>query len=103
VSARRFIAAATVVIVAVLCAPAAFVPVLNTADFVVGLAPLVLVLVVGAHRRPKTPAGGQVPSQRTPSAAPPAGHLDQLAAIDPDLAAHELRMAAWATRTGSRL
>ncbi|MFB3980349.1 hypothetical protein [Microbacterium proteolyticum] len=45
-SARRFIAAATVVIVAVLCAPAALVPVLNSADAIVCLAPIALLLIV---------------------------------------------------------
>lgn len=45
-SAARFIAAATVVIVALLCTPAALVPVVNSADAIVCLAPIVLVLVV---------------------------------------------------------
>lgn len=45
-SARRLVAAAAVVLLAVLCAPAALVPVINSADAIVCLAPIALVLIV---------------------------------------------------------
>lgn len=67
-SARRFIAMATVIIVAGLCAPAAAVPGFNVADAIVLVSPFAVVAIVARPRRPKTPAGGTSP---TPPAGPP--------------------------------
>jgi hypothetical protein len=73
VSAPRFIAVACVVIAALLCAPNALVPGFNGADLVVVSAPILVVVIV-ASRRHKSPVGGVAsPSVRTPSAVPSAG------------------------------
>lgn len=72
-SALRFLAVATVVIVAGLCTPAAVVPGFSSADVIVLVAPFAVVFVVASSRRRKSPAGGAI--VRTPSAGPSAGSL----------------------------
>ncbi len=67
----RFIAAATVVIVAALCTPSALVPGFNAADLIVIVAPIVLVVICLRPRRRKTPAGGAVPPNASPAGPTP--------------------------------
>ena len=52
-SAVRFLLAATVVFVAVLCAPYSLSPGFNGADLIVWLAPVALIVIVARPRRPK--------------------------------------------------
>tara|TARA_B100000378_G_scaffold124274_1_gene100347 strand:+ start:204 stop:437 length:234 start_codon:yes stop_codon:yes gene_type:complete len=74
VSAVRFLLVVATLLAAVLCVPASLVPVLNTADLIVGAAPIVIILIVATGRSPKTPAGGDAPNVADPHAdAPPAG------------------------------
>jgi peptidoglycan/LPS O-acetylase OafA/YrhL len=68
-SAARFLAAATVVLVAVLLAPAALVPGFNGADLVVISAPIVLLLICARPKHTEPPAGGA----SSPADEPPAG------------------------------
>ncbi|MBN9210527.1 MAG: hypothetical protein BGO45_04710 [Microbacterium sp. 71-36] len=73
-SVCRFLAAATVVIVAVLLVPAALVPGVNSADLMVIAAPLVLVWICAPHARYEPPAGGPTAPTDVPHVAePPAG------------------------------
>ncbi len=51
----RAMVATCIIVVAVICTPAALVPVINSADFVVAAAPVALVAVLWP-RRPKPPA-----------------------------------------------
>lgn len=71
-SARRVLAAVAIVGVAVVCTPAALVPVFNSADFICIFAPFALLVVLA--RRPKTPV--EAPSSH-PQADPQRG-LDGL-------------------------
>ncbi|WP_194385311.1 hypothetical protein [Microbacterium luteum] len=74
-SALRFLLAATVVFVAVLCAPYSVSPGVNGADIVCWFAPVALIFIAWP-RRSKTPAGGDTSpaSADSPSVgAPPAG------------------------------
>lgn len=52
----RAMVATCIVVVAVLCTPAALVPVVNSADFIVAAAPIALVATLWP-RRTKTPVG----------------------------------------------
>lgn len=52
----RVMVAVCIVVVAVLCTPAALVPVFNSADLVIAAAPIALVSVLWP-RRPKPPVG----------------------------------------------
>lgn len=78
-SARRLVAAAAVVLLAVLCAPAAIPAGFNGADLIVVTATIALVAIVARPQRPKTPAGGATaPNTDAPHVdAPPAGSLHQ--------------------------
>lgn len=59
-SALRALAAALVVAFAVLCTPAALVPVLNSADLIVATAPVAVVALLW-RRTPKTPVEAPAP------------------------------------------
>ena len=67
---RVFLAAA-VVSLAVLVTPEMLIPGVNTADFIVMLAPLALVVIFATPS--KTPAGGVSPDSTSPNVAPLAG------------------------------
>ncbi len=99
-SVPRFLAASTVVIVAVLCGPAALVPGFNGADLIVIAAPIGLAVIVLRPRRRKPPVEGRAPHTTAPTSLPSAG-LEDLAEVSPEAAAHEVRMAERARRLGA--
>lgn len=67
-SARRVLAAVAIVAIAVVCTPAALVPVFNSADLICALAPIALVAVL-MRRRSQTP----VEASRLPQGTPERG------------------------------
>lgn len=71
-SVWRFLAAVTVVIVAVLLVPAALVPGVNSADLLVFAAPLVLVWICVPRARPEPPAAGSTAPADVPHVTDPA-------------------------------
>lgn len=71
-SARRIAAAVAVIVVAIVCTPAAQGPGINSADLICVLAPIALVAVL-IRRRPQTP----VEASRLPQGTPERG-LDGL-------------------------
>lgn len=72
----RVALAVALIAVAILVTPEMLKPVLNSADFIVALAPLAVVAIFAA-RRPQTPAGdlASPSASATPSAESPAGSL----------------------------
>lgn len=68
-SARRFFSAVAIVFVAIVCAPAAQAPGINSADLICVFAPIALVAVL-MRRRPQTPV--EAPS-RLPHGIPSRG------------------------------
>ncbi|MDD7930116.1 hypothetical protein [Microbacterium thalli] len=70
----RVVLAAAVVLLAVLVTPEMLEPVVNSADFIVALAPLAVVAIFAA-RRPQTPAGdlASPSASASPNAESPAG------------------------------
>lgn len=71
-SARRIAAAVAVIVIAIVCTPAAQAPGINSADLICILAPIALVAVF-MRRRPQTP----VEASRLPQGTPARG-LDGL-------------------------
>lgn len=71
-SARRIAAAVAVIVVAIVCTPAAQAPGINSADLICIFAPIALVAVL-MRRRPQTP----VEASRLPQGTPERG-LDGL-------------------------
>lgn len=65
-SARRIAAAVAVIVVAIVCAPAAQAPGINSADLICSLAPIALVAML-IRRRSQTPVEASRLPQGTPT------------------------------------